>query len=154
MDMFLGLNIKYLRKKEGFTLNQFGKILEIAGNQVGKYERGESEPPLSKCMKMAEYFGVSMDDFLFTDLSKNRYQLPPATSEAGEPDTHYLRGIDDPVVRSLITRQEMQIQELAKKIFDMYTSLKSELQQEEEAEAIIEELKEQFPELREYLNKT
>jgi len=136
------------------TLNQLGELLGVAGSQVGKYERGESEPPLLKCVKMAEYFGISMDDFLFMDLSKNRYQQPPATNEAGEPYTHYLRGIDDPIVRGLITRQEIQIQELAKKIFDMYTSFKSEAQQEKEAEAIIEELKEQFPELREYLNKT
>lgn len=66
--MFLAENIKYLREQDGLTQREFAEKLEVSSAAVGNWEAGTREPELSRIIKMAEFFSVSLDDFILTEL--------------------------------------------------------------------------------------
>lgn len=66
--MFLAENIKYLREQDGLTQREFAEKLEVSSAAVGNWEAGIREPELSKIIKMAELFEVTLDEFILTEL--------------------------------------------------------------------------------------
>ena len=56
--------LKTLRKKNRITQRSLAEALHISQTSVSKYERGESEPDLEMVIKMADYFGVTIDEFV------------------------------------------------------------------------------------------
>lgn len=62
-------NIKYLRKKNGYTQETFAKALEINRPSVGAYEEGRADPRLPTLCRMAELFNVSVDELISEDLT-------------------------------------------------------------------------------------
>jgi len=63
-------NIKFLRKKNGFTQETFANALGINRPSVGAYEEGRADPRLNTLSKMAELFKVTVDELIGEDLSK------------------------------------------------------------------------------------
>ena len=109
---FIPNNIKFLRKKNGFTQETFAKRLGINRPSVGAYEEGRADPRLTTLSKMAELFKISVDELIHEDLTtKSRppkdnvriltvtvdsadnehIQLVPAKAAAG-----YTNGFADP----------------------------------------------------------
>lgn len=71
MKNIIGLNIKYLRKIKKMNQGEVGALLGGKSPQVvGKYERGDSLPPLDVIYQLAEIFEVSSGDLISVDLSK------------------------------------------------------------------------------------
>ncbi len=62
-------NIRFLRKQQNWTQEQFAQKLEIKRSLVGAYEEGRAEPRLELLQKMAETFGISVDKLIGTDLT-------------------------------------------------------------------------------------
>ncbi len=62
-------NIKYLRKKRGFTQETFAEALGINRPSVGAYEEGRADPKLTTLSKMAGLFEVSIDELINEDLT-------------------------------------------------------------------------------------
>ena len=56
--------LKILRKKNRITQRELANALHISQTSVSKYERGESEPDLEMVIKMADFFEVSIDEFV------------------------------------------------------------------------------------------
>ena len=56
--------LKTLRKKNRITQKELAEALHISQTSVSKYERGESEPDLEMIIKMSDFFGVSIDEFV------------------------------------------------------------------------------------------
>ena len=56
--------LKFLRKKNRLTQHDVANALHISQTSVSKYERGESEPDLEMVIKMADFFKVSIDEFI------------------------------------------------------------------------------------------
>jgi len=56
--------LKTLRKQKMLTQRELAESLHISQTSVSKYERGESEPDLEMVIRMADYFGVTIDHFL------------------------------------------------------------------------------------------
>ena len=48
-------NIKYLRKKQGLTQQQFADVMEIKRSLVGAYEEERAEPKYDLLQKFAHY---------------------------------------------------------------------------------------------------
>lgn len=71
-------NIKYLRKKAGFTQEQFSNEVGIKRSVVGAYEEARAEPRLQTLMKIAEVLNVTSDDLITSDLTKG---LPPSAQK-------------------------------------------------------------------------
>jgi DNA-binding XRE family transcriptional regulator len=75
--MYIQNNIKYLRKKHGFTQETFAQALGINRPSVGAYEEGRADPRLNTLSKMAELFSVSVDELITEDLTKAHRVLRP-----------------------------------------------------------------------------
>ena len=56
--------LKKLRKQNKITQRDLAAALHISQTSVSKYERGESEPDLEMVIKMSDYFGVTIDEFI------------------------------------------------------------------------------------------
>ena len=63
-------NIKFLRKKEGYTQETFADVIGIKRSLVGAYEEGRADPRLNNLLKMSEVFGVSVDTIISKDVSR------------------------------------------------------------------------------------
>lgn len=71
--MFLAKNIKYLRKKENLSIRQLAKRIRFSHAIIAKIESNESNEEnitVNTVIKIANYFGVSLDDLVCKDLSE------------------------------------------------------------------------------------
>ena len=69
MQIFLEMgkisdNLKYLRKKKGLTQQQFADVMEIKRSLIGAYEEDRAEPKYDLLKKFADFFELSIDDFI------------------------------------------------------------------------------------------
>jgi transcriptional regulator with XRE-family HTH domain len=67
---FAGKNLKYLRKLRGWTQEEFANKLSIKRSLVGAYEEERAEPRLEVMETICHLFSISLEDFLFKDLSE------------------------------------------------------------------------------------
>lgn len=63
-------NLKFYREKYELTQEDIGKLVGVGQKEVSKYEKGDREIPLPKLLILSEYFGVTLDQFVKQDLSK------------------------------------------------------------------------------------
>lgn len=68
---FLGNNLKYLREKNNIYQNQLANYLNVDQSTIAKWENKTREPNLDYIVKIANYFNISIGDFIILDLSKN-----------------------------------------------------------------------------------
>ena len=54
-------NIKYLRKREGISQEEFAERFGVSRQSVSKWESGESTPDITKCLEIAQYYDISID---------------------------------------------------------------------------------------------
>ena len=55
----------------GQSQQGLANALGITRARYSKYEYGQAEPPFELLVKISAYFGVSVDDLLSSDVSKN-----------------------------------------------------------------------------------
>lgn len=65
-------NIKYLRRMNGLTQEQFSRRIGIKRSLVGAYEEARANPPLDKLKVIASCFGISVDSLIKQDVRKIR----------------------------------------------------------------------------------
>lgn len=70
MQLF-GKNIQFLRKQCGFTQGDMTKHIEVTRVTWSNYENNVSEPDLEKLYAIAKLFGVTTDQLLSSDLTKD-----------------------------------------------------------------------------------
>lgn len=70
-------NLKRLRKQRKLTQNDLGEILNISATAYGNYELGQRSPTPETLIKLADFFGVSVDYLLGRDTQKNLIERPP-----------------------------------------------------------------------------
>ena len=56
--------LKSLRKERKMTQESLARVFHISQTSVSKYETGEAFPDLETVVKMADFFGVSLDEFV------------------------------------------------------------------------------------------
>ncbi|WP_109830708.1 XRE family transcriptional regulator [Reichenbachiella versicolor] len=61
-------NIKFLRKKFGYTQETFAEAVGIKRSLVGAYEEGRADPRLNNLIKMSSIFNVSVDTMITKDV--------------------------------------------------------------------------------------
>lgn len=64
-------NIKFLRKKAGYTQEQFANAVGVKRSVVGAYEEARAEPRLQTLMSIADVLHVTTDDLIAKDLTKD-----------------------------------------------------------------------------------
>ena len=64
MTIYLGENLKYLRKARGITQEAFANYLGVSFQAVSKWERNDSYPDITMLPEIAEFFSVTLEDLL------------------------------------------------------------------------------------------
>lgn len=57
----LGAILQELRKDKGLKQAELAKIVGVATSSIGSYEAQLVDPPLDMLIKLADYFGVTLD---------------------------------------------------------------------------------------------
>ena len=68
-------NIKYLRKKEAVSQEEFAERFGVSRQSVSKWESGESTPDILKCLEIAEYYDISLDMLVSAPLGERDVTL-------------------------------------------------------------------------------
>lgn len=63
-------NLKYLRKKNAKTQDALSSELNIGRTTIANYEAGISEPNLETLLTFSNYFGVSLDNMLSSNIEE------------------------------------------------------------------------------------
>lgn len=63
-------NIKFLRKKFGYTQETFAEAIGIKRSLVGAYEEGRADPRLNNLLRMSDVFNVSVDTLISKRVSE------------------------------------------------------------------------------------
>ena len=66
----LRTNVRYLRKLNSYTLQEFADILGVTISFISSFESGYSGISLDTLIKMKTLFHVSLDDLVFKDMTK------------------------------------------------------------------------------------
>lgn len=82
MLMYLGQNIRYLRKLKKITQTELGELLSKTHTVVGGYENGKTLPPLDVILEMCKIFEVDLTDFVLTNMAAVDYQPPELKKQA------------------------------------------------------------------------
>ncbi len=72
-------NLKFLRKKHNLTQQQFADIMEIKRASVGAYEEDRADPKYDLLKKIADYYGLSMDE-LANDVIDEKWKPIPKSN--------------------------------------------------------------------------
>ena len=83
MQLYIGENIKRLRKRKGITQETLAERLLVSTQAVSKWERNESLPDIGMILPLASYFGVSADELLGLDAAKTEEKIQQFLDEAG-----------------------------------------------------------------------
>ena len=67
-------NLKYLRNREHFSQGDMARLLKISKANMGKYESGAAELSNQGLINVSEFFGITIDDLLKKDLSKEGFK--------------------------------------------------------------------------------
>lgn len=87
---FINENIKFLRKKEGLTQEQFSQKIGIKRSLVGAYEEGRAEPGYDNLIKMANLFKVSLDHLVQHDFKNSGFPMPTQSISSSGKDLKVL----------------------------------------------------------------
>ena len=60
----IGMNLKYIRKKEGLSQEELAEKIEVSRQSVAKWESGETLPDIVKCRELANLFGTTIDNLI------------------------------------------------------------------------------------------
>lgn len=60
--MHIGKKIKALRCQRNITQKELGLALFVSSQAVSKWESGKTTPDIENLPRIAEYFGVSIDE--------------------------------------------------------------------------------------------
>ena len=69
--IYIAQNIRYLRKLKKLNQEELGAQLNKTKGAVSSYEKNASYPSVETLVVLAEFFELSIDDLLLTDLSEN-----------------------------------------------------------------------------------
>jgi transcriptional regulator with XRE-family HTH domain len=69
---FFGKNIKKIRAIKGLSQQAFAELFSLKRATLGAYEEGRSEPKIDTIIKVANYFSISIDDFLTKEVTVNQ----------------------------------------------------------------------------------
>lgn len=103
----LAQNIRYLRKKENISQEEFAERFGVSRQSVAKWENGDSVPDLFKCREIAEYYEMSLEVLVDISLEKQDCQSDPT-------DGRYIFGMV-----KVGDRGQIVIPKYAREVFDI-----------------------------------
>lgn len=95
-------NIKYLRRLNGLTQEQFSRKIGIKRSLLGAYEEARANPNLDNLQNMAKMFGTTVDSLIKTDIRKIR-ETPGLNYQINQPNTkgNLVDYVEKPIVEPI-----------------------------------------------------
>lgn len=114
-------NIKYLRRLNGLTQEQFSRRIGIKRSLLGAYEEARANPNLENLKTIAQVFGTSVDSLIKTDIRKIR-ETPGIT--LGQSTTGIMEQVKMPPVpqptKEVYPQSSAEPQPISKVINDFF----------------------------------
>lgn len=85
--MSLSEKILSLRTQLGLSQEELAEKLAVSRQSVSKWETGQSVPDLDKLIKLADLFGISVDELV----REGEWPQPPEPPKAPEPQVVYVK---------------------------------------------------------------
>ena len=79
-------NLRFLRRKGNYSQDQIATLFNKRPNTVGNWENQKSEPNLAELIRLSEFFKVTSQDLLHTDLERLSFQIPAIPEPHSEGD--------------------------------------------------------------------
>ncbi|HXB29844.1 MAG TPA: helix-turn-helix transcriptional regulator [Puia sp.] len=67
-------NLRFLRKRGSYNQDEISILFNKKANTIGNWENQKSEPSLAELMKLGDYFKVSVQELLYSDLEAQSFQ--------------------------------------------------------------------------------
>ncbi|WP_405347349.1 helix-turn-helix domain-containing protein [Ruminococcus sp.] len=64
----IAANIRFLRKSENLSQEEFAERFGVSRQSVAKWENGESTPDLQKCREIAQFYDITIDTLICVSL--------------------------------------------------------------------------------------
>jgi len=103
--MYINKNLKYLRNMKRVTQDQVAEVFGKQKAAISAYEKGKNIPPVDVLIKLAQFFEVSLDDFVFRDIEKEGTSMAPVKPSS-----------EDEALTALLARMEKRVAMLEGKI--------------------------------------
>lgn len=117
----LGHRIRHQRVSHGFTLDELGELVGVAGSQLSLIENGKREPKLSLLQAIAAATGIDVTDLLSTEPPNRRAALEIELARAqssnvfrqlGVAPVKITKGMSDETIESVLgLHRELQRRE-------------------------------------------
>ena len=59
--------MKAIRKSKNLSQNRLSKETNISTQNISRWERGEVIPTITMCIKLADYYGITLDELVGRD---------------------------------------------------------------------------------------
>lgn len=69
--MNIGEALKYQREINGYTQNQVAEGAGISQPKICYYEKGRHLPLIDDCIRLADFYGISLDELVGRDIKTN-----------------------------------------------------------------------------------
>ena len=90
MNIYLGENIKRLRREKDLTQEALAEFLGVTFQSVSNWERGESYPDITMLPEIAGFFKVSVDELLGINKAENEHEINSKIAEYDNLTDHKL----------------------------------------------------------------
>lgn len=67
----LGEKLKYQRELKGYSQSTLAKETGISQQKISYYESNKHSPPIEDCIKLANFYDISLDELVGRDYRKN-----------------------------------------------------------------------------------
>lgn len=68
-SIFFGSNLRWLRESRGLKQAEMLDLIEVKRSTWSGYEKNSSKPNFEDLLRIAEYFDISINDLIYSDLS-------------------------------------------------------------------------------------
>lgn len=70
-------NLVILRNMKAISQEEIAGIIGISRQAYARWEKGETVPDIEKCDKLAEFYGITIDDLLHFETHQHGMTIPP-----------------------------------------------------------------------------
>lgn len=70
----IGMNLKYLRKQAGLSQEDVAEKMNVSRQSVAKWENDETLPDIINCTKLANIYGITLDELVNISLENGNVQ--------------------------------------------------------------------------------
>lgn len=80
----IGKELKNIRELNGYSQSALAEATGISQQKISYYESGKHSPPIEFCIRLADFYGITLDELVGRDM--------PAETSKTDPGEHKRKG--------------------------------------------------------------